>query len=272
MSLVERSTALAAAAACPLALLVAAAPAHAEQLEYVALGDSYSSGLGTRSYLDEGTLCRRSAYAYPALVARASGYALDFRACAGALIGDVTADQLQALDPGTDRVTVSVGGNDAGFATVLERCGMPRWLARCGPAITTARTYVTGTLPAALAALYADIRARAPEATVVVVGYPRLFNGEDCNAGTWFSPREQKRLNATADLLNATTAAAAAAAGFAFADPTRRFTGHAVCDDEAWINGLSDPVTESFHPNRRGHRWGYLRKVARLLAGTTSTS
>ena len=29
--------------------------------------------------------------------------------------------------------------------------------------------------------------------------------GEDCNAGTWFSPQEQTRLNQTADLLNART-------------------------------------------------------------------
>ena len=27
-----------------------------------------------------------------------------------------------------------------------------------------------------------------------MVGYPRIFMGEDCNAGTWFSPSEQTRL------------------------------------------------------------------------------
>ena len=272
MSLVARATArataLAAATACPLALLV---PAHAEEREYVALGDSYSSGLGTGSYLEDGTACRRSPYAYPALVAARTGHTLDLRACARARVADVTALQLDALDAGTDQVTISVGGNDAGFFAVMARCALPRWLGRGGSAIDRARAYVTGTLPAVLAALYADVRSRAPEATVVVVGYPQVFNGEDCNAGTWFSPSEQARLNATTELVNATTAAAAEAAGFAFADPTRRFTGHAVCDDEAWVNGLSSPVAESYHPTRRGQRRGYLPLVLRVLTGERVT-
>ena len=50
--------------------------------------------------------------------------------------------------------------------------------------------------------------AASPYAKVVVVGYPRIFNGEDCNAFTWFSPAEESRLNQTADLLNSRLAAA----------------------------------------------------------------
>ncbi len=34
---------------------------------YVALGDSYSSGTGTRTYISDGTSCQRSVYAYPSL-------------------------------------------------------------------------------------------------------------------------------------------------------------------------------------------------------------
>ena len=41
----------------------------------------------------------------------------------------------------------------------------------------------------------------------MVVGYPRIFNGTDCNALTWFSPTEESRLNSTADLLDSTLAA-----------------------------------------------------------------
>ena len=64
---------------------------------YVALGDSYSSGTGTRSYLADGTSCQRSTYAYPSLIAAARGYALNFRACSGAKVADVTNTQLGAL-------------------------------------------------------------------------------------------------------------------------------------------------------------------------------
>jgi hypothetical protein len=96
--------------------------------------------------------------------------------------------------------------------------------------------------------------------------------GEDCNAGTWFSPAEQTRLNQTADLLNSRTATQASAKGFSFANPTSRFVGHAVCDDVEWINGLSNPVGESYHPNKPGHSSGYTPTVSPLLTGATVTA
>lgn len=242
-------------------------PAQAAAPVYVALGDSYASGTGTRSYLSDGTSCQRSTRAYPSLIAAARGYALNFRACSGARIGDVTATQLSALTPATNYVTISVGGNDAGFADVLTECALPGWASNCNGRINTAQTYITTTLPAALSTLYADIRARAPYAQVVVVGYPRIFNGEDCNALTWFSPTEEARLNQTADLINARTAAAATAAGFAFADPTSAFVGHAVCDNPEYLNGLSYPISESYHPNVAGHASGYTPVVSATVGG-----
>ncbi|MFC5176361.1 SGNH/GDSL hydrolase family protein [Nocardioides taihuensis] len=265
-------TVLAAAAALAAPLLaVTAPPAHAAAPPYVALGDSYSSGTGTRSYLSDGTSCQRSTYAYPSLVAAARGYALNFRACSGATIPTVTSTQLSALSTSTRYVTISVGGNDAGFADVLTECAQPWWASNCNGAIDKAQSYITTTLPGALSTLYASIRTRAPYAKVVVVGYPRIFNGEDCNAGTWFSPAEESRLNATADLLNSTTSGQAAARGFSFANPTGRFVGHAVCNDVEWLNGLSYPISESYHPNRSGHASGYAPTVSPLLTGATLT-
>lgn len=249
-----------------VALVGVASPAHAA-VPYVALGDSYSSGVGTRSYISDGTSCQRSTYAFPKLVAAQKGYALNFKACSGATVATVTNTQLSALTSGTEYVTISVGGNDAGFASVLTECAQPGWMSSCNKSIDTAQAYINNTLPRRLSTLYASIRAKAPNAVVVVVGYPRVFMGEDCNAGTWFSPSEQTRLNATADLLNAKLSAAAGARGFKWANPTARFTGHAVCDDVEWINGLSSPVSESYHPNRAGHSSGYTPQVAGLLVG-----
>ena len=260
-----------AALAVVTALGVWAVPAQAAAPSYVALGDSYSSGTGTRSYLADATSCLRSVYAYPSLIASAKGYSLNFRACSGARITDVAGTQLSALSAGTAYVTISVGGNDAGFADVLTTCAQPAWLSNCTGAVDGAQAYIRNTLPAALSTLYASIRARAPQARVTVVGYPRIFNGEDCNLLTWFSPTEESRLNATADLINSTTAARAAAAGFAFANPTSRFVGHAVCDSPEWLNGLSNPVTESYHPNTTGHASGYTPTVSPFVTGSTVT-
>ena len=63
-----------------------------------------------------------------------------------------------------------------------------------------------------------------------MVGYPRIFNGTDCNLLTWFSGSEMTRLNQTADQLDSTIGAAAASAGFGFVNPVPAFVGHAVCD------------------------------------------
>src|SRR5215213_7050170 len=158
--------------------------AQAAGPSYVALGDSYSSGTGTRTYISDGTSCQRSVYAYPSLIAAARGYALNFRACSGAKIPDVTNTQLSALTSTTAYVTISVGGNDAGFSSVLTECAQPGWLSNCNGAIDKAQAYINNTLPGALSTLYAAIRSKAANAKVVVVGYPRIFNGEDCNAGT----------------------------------------------------------------------------------------
>ncbi|MEH3033849.1 MAG: SGNH/GDSL hydrolase family protein [Aeromicrobium erythreum] len=256
------------AATALLAPLAVHAPAQAAAPAYVALGDSYSSGTGTRSYIDDGTQCLRSTKAYPSLVAAARGYALNFRACSGAKIADVTANQLSALSSSTRYVTLSVGGNDAGFTDVITECAQPGWMSDCNASIDGAQSFINGTLPGRLRTLYSSIRSKAPNAKVVVVGYPRLFMGEDCNALTWFSPAEETRLNQTADLVNAKTAAAASAAGFTFANPTSRFTGHAVCDDPEWLNGLSNPVVESYHPNQLGHANGYTPLVSPSLTGS----
>jgi len=261
-----------AALAATAALVVSAAPAHAANPSYVALGDSYSSGTGTRSYISDGTSCLRSVYAYPSLIASAKGYDLNFRACSGAKIADVSNTQLSALSSSTAYVSISIGGNDAGFASVLTTCAQPAWLSNCNGAIDKAQAYVNQTLPGALNTLYANIKARAPQAKVTVVGYPHIFNGVDCNLLTWFSASEMTRLNAIADLVNSTTRARATAAGFSFADPTTPFVGHAVCSSSEWINGLSNPIQESYHPNRTGQASGYTPTVSPYLTGSTVTA
>ena len=168
-------------------------------------------------------------------------------------------------------MTISVGGNDAGFADVLTECATPWWAGDCDGAIDQAQAYINNTLPGTLSSLYGSIGSLAPSAQVVVVGYPRIFMGEDCNALTWFAPEEQARLNQMADLLNTRVSAQAGAHGFSFANPTNAFIGHAVCDNPEWINGLSNPISESYHPNRDGQASGYAPTVSPVLTGAGLT-
>jgi lysophospholipase L1-like esterase len=240
------------AAALGAAMLLSPGVAHAAAPNYVALGDSYASGVGTRTYIESSGSCQRSTKAYPYVDAVRIGANLTFVACSGARVADVTANQLSSVTSSTNLVSVQVGGNDAGFSSVITECAKPSWLGDCSGAVANANSIITNTLPGRLNSLYSSIRSRASSAKVVVVGYPRLFNGTDCNAGTFFSPDEMTKLNATANLLNSKISASASAAGFTFVDPTSKFIGHAVCGSPEWINGLSNPVSESYHPNVTG--------------------
>jgi lysophospholipase L1-like esterase len=242
--------------------LVLAAPAAAAR--YVALGDSYSSGTGTRTYYD--STCQRSVYAYPYLLSQQrANTQLVFAACSGAKTGDVLNNQVSSLTSGTGIVTITVGGNDAGFSSVITECAKPAWASDCSGRVATAQSYIRNTLPSRLNSVYAQIKSRSPSARVVVLGYPRLFMGEDCNAGTWFSANDMTILNQTADLLDSVTSGRAVAYGFTFKNPVSAFTGHAICSSTEWLNGLSNPVSESYHPNRTGQASGYLPLVRQVV-------
>jgi lysophospholipase L1-like esterase len=259
---VSRSTLRAfAAALAALALLVLAAPA-AQAERYVALGDSYSSGVGTRSYtLSSG--CQRGVYAYPYLLSQQrANTQLTFVACGGAKTADVMNNQIASVTSTTTIVTITIGGNDAGFSDVIVECAQPSWLSDCAGRVTTAQNFIRNTLPGRLNTVFSAISSRAAAgAKKIVLGYPRIFMGEDCNAGTFFSGDDMTRLNATADLLRDTLKARAGAYGLTFKDAIPPFVGHAVCSSSEWLNGLSNPTSESYHPNRSGHSSGYLPLV-----------
>ncbi|MBM7170834.1 SGNH/GDSL hydrolase family protein [Streptomyces sp. G44] len=242
--------------------LTGAAAAQADQNSaatgYVALGDSYSSGVGAGNYDSASGDCKRTKRAYPALWAAAnSPSSFNFAACAGARTGDVLANQLGPLGSGTGLVSITVGGNDAGFADVMTTCVLQSE-SSCLARIAQARAYVDSTLPGSLDKVYSAISAKAPSARVVVLGYPRFYklNGT-CTSG--LSERERAAINDAADYLNTATAKRAADHGFTFGDVTRTFTGHEICSGSAWLHSVNWlNIGESYHPTAAGQSGGYL--------------
>ena len=238
-----------------------AAPALASGA-YVALGDSYSSGVGAGDYLAEAGACLRSRRAYPYGLGRP---VTSFRACGGARTDDVLSTQLEPFPSDTRLVTITIGGNDAGFADVLQRClfGSPR---ACGRRVDAAERFVRRELPARLRRVYAAIRERAPAATVVVAGYPRLFAGRPwCGGVGRIDEAEQRRLNEGANLLVRTIAAEVERhRGFRFVDVRDAFHGGGVCSPSPRILGVTRPQFASFHPTARGQAT-YARAIRRRL-------
>lgn len=248
---IAATTALAAAA------IGAAIPAKAATVNYVALGDSYSSGVGAGNYYASSGSCDRSPNAYPALWAAANSPAsFTFAACSGAKTTDVINSQLSALSSSTTLVSLTIGGNDAGFASIMETCVLSS-TSTCESDIASAEQYVNTTLPSLLATMLSDIHAHAPSARVVLIGYPDFY---DLNA--WFciglSRGDHQAIDAGINDLDGVLATAAASHGAAFADPRAQFSGHELCDGAGWLNSLTIPIGSSYHPTATGQKSGYL--------------
>src|ERR1700723_2131417 len=236
--------------ALALGVLVPAASAAALP-QYVDLGDSYSSGVGTRVFYEESGECDRSPDAFGPKIAAARSYTLSFQACSGAKTPEVNEKQLGTLSSTTSLVTITIGGNDAGFSNVMLNCAL--YYFTCGSAISEANEFIKNKLPSLLETTYKDIRAKATTAQVIVLGYPKLFTkeGKTCNVNFLTSGNE-KKMNESAELLDSVIKARAEALKFTFVNPTSAFESHEVCSSSEWLNGQSDPLSESYHPNVAG--------------------
>lgn len=234
---------------CVGVLVPAASAAAAPQ--YVALGDSYSSGVGTRVFYEESGECSRSPDAFGPKIAAAKGYTLSFQACSGAKTPEVNEKQLGTLSSTTSLVTITIGGNDSGFSNVMVNCAL--YYFTCGSAISEANEFIKNKLPGLLETTYKDIRAKATTAKVVVLAYPKLFTkeGATCNVNFLTSGNE-KKMNESAEKLDAVIKARAEAMKFTFVNPTGPFESHEVCSSSEWLNGQSNPLSESYHPDVAG--------------------
>jgi lysophospholipase L1-like esterase len=252
---------LAGAAAVTVATtLTMVVPAFAAGANYAALGDSYASGVGTDDYISDGTSCDRSDEGYAGLWASAHGAAsFDLAACSGATTSDVTSGQLGGLSSATTLVTITIGGNDAGFTTVMEDCILESD-SGCASAVDSAESFIQTSLPARLASVYTAVRSDAPNASVVVLGYPRFYQVPgSCVVG--LSDAKRTTIDGGSDVLDSTISAEVAKfGGFHYADVRSAFSAHEICSaGTAWIHSVDfASLTDSYHPTAAGYSGGYL--------------
>lgn len=264
----------------------AATPPH----RYVALGDSYASVGDVQDLRTDPIGCVRATDNYPSDVAGAVGPQtfVDI-SCGGATTANMTQSQsvplatnppqFSALTPDTDLVTLTIGGNDIGFASIVATCA--------GLSVTNPfgnpcqRHYTSGgtdQLVAAIAAtapkvdaVLAGIQARAPQARIVVVGYLRILPP---TRGCWplvpIAAGDVPWLDTIEHDLNVMLGDEAAAHGALSVNPGET-TGHDACQSPAkkWVEGLIPTSTAivPVHPNGAGqaHVAGL---VTAALAGT----
>lgn len=221
------------------------------ELEYAAIGDSFAAGTGGRSYLD--TSCYRSSNGYPKLLdADANLRLVAFPACSGASTAEVISQQVPAIPSTTRVVTVTVGGNDVKFADVMQNCfvwvtgSCTTYIAQ-GSAIAASAGFATS-----IRNVVSAVKAKAPNAKVIVTGYPLLFHLNSSGVNTKYSWADE--VNAETVTLNDVIEANAVAAGATFVDAEGPFAGHGIGSSSPWINDwrLLRSV-DSFHPTATGY-------------------
>jgi lysophospholipase L1-like esterase len=240
-----------------LSLVVVFAPsAAAAGANYVALGDSYSSGVGAGDYIGSSGSCDRSPNAYSQLWANANAPASYVSvACSGATTADVVNNQLSALNSSTTLVSITIGGNDENFAGIMEDCNL-YGTDTCVNDINAAEADASANLPGRLGNVYSGIASRAPNARVVVLDYPDFYDlANDC---VGLSQTSRTKIDEGIDLVDSITANTASAYGFTFADVRGAFDGHEICDDNRWLHSVNFlDFTESYHPTADGHSQAY---------------
>jgi hypothetical protein len=275
---------------------------------YVALGDSYSAGQGNPgTYLaptnQPGDECHRSAVSYPFDVEIALAYfsqRFSFHACSGAKIEDfskpnhefpVEPKQLYWLEGarGTKAslVTFTIGGNNANFAKVAQSCFINalepdtepcqnQWNAPVNAAITRMGTNSTSN-PESLTQLYTKVAVDAPNATILVLGYPRFFPASppaSCSTGslwTKFTAAQLQWMNNEVRSIDNMTARAVRETlnpRVRYVETYEAFRGHERCESDPWLNGINFPghdISGSLHPNIEGQ--AALAKIVEKAAG-----
>lgn len=276
-------------AAAVLAVAPTHAPGSARPLSlvavdrYVALGDSFTAGPLIPQVVPA-LGCVRSTHDYPVLVAAAlEARSLTDVSCSGADTTDlrnpqatgfaVVPPQLSALSADTDLVTLGIGGNDFGvYRRLVSVCPRVRALdpggAPCrahfrGPGGNRLLAAVERT-GARLVRAVAQVRARAPRATVLVVGYPRVAPRRGtCPSVLPFADGDYRFADLVERRLNAALRAAARGGGALFVDTYAASRGHDACAGaRAWLNGQRTDVGRAlaYHPLR-----AYMDAVARLV-------
>jgi lysophospholipase L1-like esterase len=269
------------ASAAPTVPIAAAAPADGA---YVALGDSFTAGPLIPNQLGDPLGCLRSDRDYPHLVARSLQPAA-FRdvSCSGADTGDMTGSQgvtpgpnppqFDALDASTTLVTLGIGGNDIGFGGIVESClALFPWDTPCQRrfvvnGVDELARRIQETAPD-IAATLAGIRQRAPQARVLVVGYPSIVpdQGVNCWPVLPLGWGDIDYLRRTTKALNAMLAAQAGAAGATYVDTYTPSIGRDACASSTrrWVEPLIPIGAAPVHPNARGMQ-GMADAVLRAL-------
>lgn len=226
----------------------AAAAVTATGERYVALGDSFVAGPGIQPFSNPG--CDTSSRNFPALLATSLGATLVDASCSGATLANLELPQvrgtyihpaqLDSVTEDTDLVTFgTLGGNDVDLVGLAYDC----FLGECVGTPGDYRHVAVDALRPTIDQAIADIRAKAIDADVVVVGYSQYVPPASCSSIAAITPTEATYLQGLIDHLSEVLEDAATDAGVGFADMNAipGLADHTVCaaPEKQWVRGVN---------------------------------
>ena len=248
-----------------------AAPAYAD---YVALGDSFAA-LGDNTEPAAGPAdCARSLANHPnVLDANPAVGDLTDATCGGARVPDVLTEtqvegappQVEALETGTDLVTLSIGGNDVGFGAIVA-CITRQGPFESLPGEATCESQIGDTVAADIASVYAEdgpvdtvydtIAGISPDATVIATQYMPLMpaEGTTCAFTDQLNPADVAWARQVTDDINRSVDEAATRNGHVSVMPTDDVDRSACAEPgQRWTSFLGEPDdTAPMHPTALG--------------------
>ena len=239
------------------------APNAGQKIKYVALGDSYAYGLGANPATES----------YPALLDGRRDVVLTAnRTAPGATTSDVLDSQLPTARGAlkhADLVTLTVGGNDLNVIGIANTCtpGPAQDPAACAAALDRAYALVQpgGTLLPSIVQTLNAVAAAAPDARLVVTGYPLLVDPQFGLPGSPELNALVQQINSATLALNATVEGAVAISASVgidvqFVGVVPEFLGQGIGSADSWIH-FGNEV--GYHPTADGYRYGYAAAITR---------
>lgn len=234
---------------------------------YVAMGSSFASGAGIGPLRDGSPArCARNTNNYASLLSERLGLTLTDASCSGATTVHVLGHwnelppQIDALTAETRLVTITVGGNDLGYAGGLFggscRAGVSLRGRPCPPNVLPDDGKLAQ-LAQSLRAISNAVRERSPKAKLVFVQYVRLVPDKPCDAAT-ITPEDARTSREMGEKLATLTVMVARESGALVLRADTLSKGHTACSPEPWSNGFSKDFDPSkgapWHPNAAGHK------------------
>lgn len=240
-------------------------------IAHAVLGDSYSAGLGSMDPEESGS-CKASTGGWAKHFASLYVTARKWIACSDKTTSHVRSSQISdmetffAQNPSKAKViTMTIGGNDVNFGNRIRGCVT----LGCDDAEAAINADIDA-VEETLFETYRELRQAAPNADIIVGGYPGVvhrYSSDSNNVGcTRLNNVERQIINRAASRLNSRIMSAAEAAGVWHVGQGVQvlFEGKNACADTEWVHSVNGEWggevlgiidAKSFHPNDTGQSW-----------------